>query len=507
MTRRIDLNGLGFRWALTALLAIAICAGSRWLWDLPLRSYYLKLDDFVYLARSRTAWSLWAHLRAPHNGHVVPLFLVETHLLARLAGSLEALPAVLSWASYVMLVLTVAATGHLVARETGRAALGLAAMAAVGFSSVLGPALLWYSAGQALAAGTMILAMLAALQAWRVRGWWWLLAVALLAATAAPLLWTAGYTAGLVGMAYLWADGRRACRRAAALPLVVSVATGLLVYRVAGPGIATASQLAARPLRQAVQVGPAVAHTAQAVCEALIINNLGLDAATTAPQALVLCALLVVLWTWSRRRFESGGSIRFRHINCLEAAGAVLVAASLGMVFAVRGTETTFDNLRALGWYDAMPELGLVLFVSGWWSGRLDSPPPWSIEAPPRRELLAVVLLAAFMLVLQAPRVGRVIFQYNGLAAPIAAEGPIPVQLDTPAELFERARAQRQALAALDRLEQAARRSGAAIRQDVSRVPVPGMPANKGELSTIDLLDLSDTTGTRLRSSGNAPES
>ena len=85
-----------------------------------LRSYVMKLDDFVYVARSRTAASLWSHLFAPHNGHIVPLFLVETHVLARLAGSLEALPTVLSWASFATLVLSVALTGHVVAWETGR---------------------------------------------------------------------------------------------------------------------------------------------------------------------------------------------------------------------------------------------------------------------------------------------------------------------------------------------------------------------------------------------------
>ena len=141
-------------------VGLSICAGPLWLWGVPLRWFELKSDDFVYLARSRTAASLMAHLFAPHNGHVVPLFMLETHCLCRLAGSLEALPTVLSWASYATLVLSIVLTGHLVAWETGRAVRGLAAMAAVGFTSVLGTALLWYSAGQALAAGTMILAML-----------------------------------------------------------------------------------------------------------------------------------------------------------------------------------------------------------------------------------------------------------------------------------------------------------------------------------------------------------
>ena len=43
-----------FRWAMTAVLALAICAGPLWLWSVPLGGIDLKLDDFVYLARSRT---------------------------------------------------------------------------------------------------------------------------------------------------------------------------------------------------------------------------------------------------------------------------------------------------------------------------------------------------------------------------------------------------------------------------------------------------------------------
>ena len=220
---RID-RAVLVRWVPSILLALAICVAPLWLWEVPLRCFFLKSDDFVYLVRSRTAVALGNHLVSPHHGHVVPLFLLETHLLARLAGSLEALPTVLSWASYATMVLAMAATGHLIAWETARPALGLAAMAAVGLTSVLGPTVLWYAAGQALATGTMIVAMLAALQAWRGRGSWWWLALGLLGAIAAPLLWSAGYVAGLVGMAYLWADGRaragarRCCSRRSRWP-------------------------------------------------------------------------------------------------------------------------------------------------------------------------------------------------------------------------------------------------------------------------------------------------
>ncbi len=249
--------GPAIRWASTVVLALSLCAVPLWLWAVPLRWFELKSDDFVYLARSRSTASLRNHLIVPHNGHVVPLFLLETHLLARAAGSLEAVPTVMSWATYATLVLSMALAGHLVAWETGRAAHGLAAMAAVGFTSVMGTALLWYSAGQALASGTMILAMLAALQAWRARGSWWLLVLAALAAMAAPLFWTAGYIAGLAGAAYLWADGRRS----------VPAGGGTSPFGLGGDLsrrprdcariLKTASEHSEPPLRMVLGVGPA----------------------------------------------------------------------------------------------------------------------------------------------------------------------------------------------------------------------------------------------------------
>jgi hypothetical protein len=491
------IHELATRRAMTAMLALAICAGPLWLWSVPLRWYRLKLDDFVYLARSRSLSSLSRHLATPHNAHVVPLFLCETHLVARLAGTMEALPRVLAGAAYATLVLAMLATGHLVARETGRPARGLAAMAALGVSSVLGPAVLWYSASQALAAGTVILAMLVALQGWRARGSWWLLAVGLLAAVAAPLFWSGGYTAGLAGMAYLWADGRRSCRIAAAAPLAASLATAGLVWVFAGQAIVANSHLDEGLLQNVMNLPVAAAHSAQAICEALILNNLGLDAPTAAAQAIVLCLGLAGSLTLSRR---SATLSRRRHgisANPLEAAGAVLVVANLAMVFAVRGTETSFENLRALGWYDAIPQLGAVVFVAGWWSGPLDSSLPKSIEPPRPRDLGSVVLFLIVLLLLQTPRAHRVIFAYDGLAAEIVTdENPDRPRFRSRADLAGQAEAQRRALAQLDSIEQTAREQGigrSALRLALGRTIVPGMPESVVGLSALDLLDIPDT--------------
>jgi hypothetical protein len=169
--------------------------------------------------------------------------------------------------------------------------------------------------------------------------------------------------------------------------------------------------------------------------------------------------------------------------------------ANFAMIFAVRGTETTFDNLRALGWYDAIPQLGAVLFVAGWSSGKRESPLPRSIQPPRLRELGAVTMFAVVILLLQTPRARRVIFQYDGAAAPIAQEdsaGSGHGRLRSRAELVERAGSQRRALAELDRLEQAAGQDGrrrTTLRPTEDRIAVPGMPEHLPDFHASDLLD------------------
>src|SRR5262249_34534510 len=152
----------------------------------------------------------------------------------------------------------------------------------------------------------------------------------------------------------------------------------------------------------------------QAISEALCLYNLGLDAATSAAQSVVLVGLVAGAWLWTRRSPTSApGNLRWR-VNPLEAAGLAMIITNFGLIFAARGPEMTYDNLRALGWYDAIPELGAVLFGAGWWSGRITGPPPRSIELPERRELLGAAVFAVTIFLMQAPRAWRVTFEYDG---------------------------------------------------------------------------------------------
>ena len=112
MERGNERGGHAVRWILTVLLGLLICAAPALLWGQALRSYFLHLDDFVYLSGSRTGQALLANLLRPHNAHVVPLFRIETFLLARLAGSLRQLPAVLGLACYLTLLSAMIATGY-----------------------------------------------------------------------------------------------------------------------------------------------------------------------------------------------------------------------------------------------------------------------------------------------------------------------------------------------------------------------------------------------------------
>ena len=103
----------------------------------PSAFYWLHSDDFAYVAASRTPPRTLANLFAPHNAHIVPAWRVLTWALVAWSGSLVKLPAVLAQAAYGILVAVMLMTARLVARETGRAGLGLAAMADVGTTSVM----------------------------------------------------------------------------------------------------------------------------------------------------------------------------------------------------------------------------------------------------------------------------------------------------------------------------------------------------------------------------------
>lgn len=486
-------------WIVNLAFAVFICLIPAGLWSDALLNPLLKLDDFVYLARSRTLSGLFEKLMTPHNAHVVPLFAVQNHLLARLAGTLEAVPGVWTAACYLELVFPMIVAGLLVTVETNRAALGLAAMASLGISTVVGPAVLWYSAGQALCCGALILTMLLALSLSRLGRSRLFLPLAALAAASAPLYWSAGYVAGPVALAYGF-TARRVNRRIVLIPIAASLLTGILVWSLAGSRAAESGPIEDTFGNSIARIPSGLAHTAQAIPEVLILNNLGLNAVTTPPQALALCFILGAGWVLSRTTRDSSISQdrawrrRIPRLNSLEAAGATLIVTCFVMIYSARG-YLSFENLRALGWYHAIPQLGAVLVAAGWAAGAPLSDQR-GLQPASYRELLGVVLFVGGFLVLQIPRANRVLYEYDGMASKIEAGEDAPAQAPRGrADLVRRSNQQRAELGRLDRLERVCRKhqvSREMLRTALGRPLVPGMPPGIINVDAFDLLDIPD---------------
>jgi hypothetical protein len=459
----------------------------------PFGRVRLQLDDFDYVAKSRTSGDLKRHVFTPHSTHFVPLFRVWTFFWVQAAGRLGRMPEVLGAAAFLGYAAAMLLIGHLVAWESGRPALGLGVMAAFGVSAVLEPTVHWYSAAQAVAAGSAALAALAACQRLRARGgWWWLAAVAA-AATAAPMLWSAGYVAGPAGAAYLWADGRPRARKAAVVPLAATALAALVAVALAGRSITASGNFHDRSLAEAANPVQGAISTAQAIVEILVLRNFGLDAATDPLQAVVLVSLLAAAWGWSRGSWRP---------SPLETAGLVLVVLGFGLVYTARG-YFTFNNLRDLTWYQAIPQTGAALFLGGWCLSRLEpgrgGDLPRALPPPTRGGLLAVLGVVLVALVLQTPRVrARLVASAPAMSASESSRFPTP--------LLQRLRAryldaewvawQRRFLERLDRVEAAARRSGATraeVRKALGRVIAPGMPSQLPWLDSISLLALPES--------------
>ncbi len=181
-------------WLVPVLAALILATPAWLLWD-DLRDFSLLRDDFDYIAQSRTWPMTVAHLFDPHNVHVVPIFRIWTFLLVTIAGRLPDLPAVFASSSYIGLIAAMVAVAWVVARETRQPAAGLSAMAVLGISTVSHPAVTWFSASQALWAGTAILVTIALAQSWAEKGGANRLAAVGLATFLAPAIWSGGLLA------------------------------------------------------------------------------------------------------------------------------------------------------------------------------------------------------------------------------------------------------------------------------------------------------------------------
>lgn len=475
---------------LFSLLPIAL------FWD-ELSNARLKGDDFVFLADSRAGHEPLRLLLTPHNAHVVPLFRLLTAALARLAGSLGEVAGWLTWGNYAAFAALSLATGHFIAWETRRYGAGLGAMACFSLSTVIYPAAIWYSAGQTLWAALCAMGCLVMLQQAR-RGdsfSWWVGALA--AAFAAPLFWTGGIAAGLAGSGYAFASRLTRARWRACLPTLASV---VAVLAMSPFGWSAWTQSPDGPRVALWERGSrAITHSCQAIVESLLFKNLGQDAASSPGQAVAIVIGLALIWIWTRR-----GRVR---LNALEAPGLVLVFVPYVMAFALRA-GFAYSNLRALGWYDTIPQAGFVLFVAGWLCNGHVREPGLPVT-PNAGGLFAVIVLALALFGIQSARVSQLII---ASAPPMTDE----LRLQLPIPELQRLRAvvvisdlaarQRRALQRLEQAQRVAVRTGAsrsAIHAAFGRVLVPNWPEKVRDRDALDLITIAETGG-RLSPAGRA---
>ncbi|MBV8486785.1 MAG: hypothetical protein JO161_00765 [Planctomycetaceae bacterium] len=452
----------------------------------PAAIYRLQNDDFAYVAASLTLGRMLSNLFTPHNTHIVPAWRVLTWMMVSMAGSLERLPQVLAIASYGILAAVMLLAGRLVARETGRTGLGLAAMSAVGTTSLMLSAAAWYSAGQTLWAGFGILASLWYAQCFRRSRSVSALLLAALAAMTAGWFWTIGHLAGPVAAIYLWSDGRKHCRWAAAAPLAGTFIAVIVGLGLGAGKIDSSMSFHGRTAAEAARPIAGLWHTAQAIPENLVFVNLGLRVRTTPAQGLVLTT--VILACWLAGRWRQGG---LRTLNSLETAGATLALGSYFVEWTVRG-YLDYYLLRTLSlphivpWYDTIPQIGAVLFVIGWIAG-----PRWEGRRPavlgPRVPLTRVgaggiLGLVAVLMTLNGPRVDLLWRKTAPPLAPIERTmyPIVPLQsMRASALLLDRAEWQRQHLRRLDQAQQEIITLGIsfeACKAAFGRIDVPDLP-------------------------------
>ena len=133
--------------------------------------YLLFSDDVAYVsALAQLGTHRFKSVRAAQHAHRAGVASLDLGARQDRGQPRAACRRCLAVASYSILIAVMLLTARLVARETGATAVGLAAMALVGTTSVMLTPAIWYSAGQPLWAGFGILATLWYAQSYRRSG-------------------------------------------------------------------------------------------------------------------------------------------------------------------------------------------------------------------------------------------------------------------------------------------------------------------------------------------------
>ena len=232
-------------------------------------------------------------------------------------------------------------------------------MAVLGLSTLIESAVVWYSAGQALLAGMVVLATLdrraglaGARGGWRL-GW-------PSRRTSSPRRGSgrgARRRAGRRGLSLVRRPSPRAVGRPLRFLVVAFACVGGLLLRL-GP---------ARRWNRCEPADPRVGVGAKALeacpldrawrsLRALVLRNLGIDAPLTGAAGLVLCLALAGCWLRGGPRRANGPRGSRGGDRPVRLPDGLLLPG----IHAVRGH-------RAVGWYHAIPAIGAILFVAGWW--------------------------------------------------------------------------------------------------------------------------------------------
>jgi hypothetical protein len=252
-----------------------------------------------------------------------------------------------------------------------------------------------------------------------------------------------------------------------------------------------------RTTSQAARPVEGFLHTAQSIPENLVLGNLGLKAQTTQTQGVTLT--LILAGVWFVNRWRQGG---LRAFNPLECTGAALVVGSYLVEWTVRG-YMPFRYLRTINmgmivpWYDTVPQIGLVLFVAGWFSGprSRESKPALLGPISPMSRLGAVGILGlmVIMIMLNRPRVD--VLWRSSVPALLPSEQKmfpiLPLQsMRATSLLLDRAQWQRRHLRRLDQAQEAARRQGIgreAVHSVFGRLDMPELPDVYDAAGLLDL--------------------
>jgi hypothetical protein len=469
-------------WLIVAIAGLIVATPAWLLWD-ELHDFALLHDDFDYIAQSRTWPTTWAHLLEPHNAHVVPIFRIWTFLLVTIGGRLPNLPVVLASSSFLGLIAAMLVLAWVVERETRQPAVALPAMAILGISTVSHPAVTWFSASQALWAGTAILMTIALAQSWAEKGGVPRLAAVGVAIVAAPTVWSGGLLAGPAAVTYLYFKKARRVVGPALLLAGISLGFALLILALSQDQILTAQIVWERRVDVWPRPLQALLHTSQVLVEACVCGNFGLDVITTPRQAVALLIVVAAFHALSRRGAGSW--------NSLEAVGAVVAVGSCILIYFFRGNQP-YTSLRALGWYHTIPQIGTILFGAGWWSA---SCAPATLRSRMTLAGVAAVLgLVVVFCLIQIPRAEQQLIQN----APAFVPGEARLFPST-ALLVGRARyfkgefhdRQHRALVRLDRLDQLLfdlKGSPESLRGVFGRLSFPGISEKQLSCDAFSLL-------------------